>query len=205
VYRSLYLKPDSLAAVPPKWVCKCYRIFPQLVWSGLNLNVDMTLWLQACCTLVTHPQEEIDIDGYRVDGVDHGSKIIFEFYGCFYHGCFKCFPERNKKNKQTGFSFGTLHGRTMEREAFLKSKGWSVVSIWECEWKKMKKENHEIEEFVKDNYFELSPMDPFQSFSSVTVETFKMFVKDKKKRMSYQDVTSLYPHKCNQRVPCRSP
>ena len=34
------------------------------------------------------------LDGFRK--LQDGSRECYEFYGCYYHGCFQCFPDRNK-------------------------------------------------------------------------------------------------------------
>ena len=39
----------------------------------------------------------IDDDIYKVDGYDKGNKIIYEFHGCYYHGCQKCYCPTDKK------------------------------------------------------------------------------------------------------------
>lgn len=34
-----------------------------------------------------------------VDGYDEESKTVYEFQGCFHHGCIKCFP--NNRHRKT--------------------------------------------------------------------------------------------------------
>ena len=52
-----------------------------------------------------------------------------EFSGCLWHGCRKCHPECN-----AGYN------RTMERNNLLKMAGYTVETIWECEWCDLKKD-----------------------------------------------------------------
>jgi len=32
---------------------------------------------------------------YHADGYDPRTGFVYEFYGCFYHGCPECFPRRH--------------------------------------------------------------------------------------------------------------
>jgi hypothetical protein len=79
--------------------------------------------------------EPVEFDNYfkdscRVcpDGFDVLNETVYEFYGCKFHGCQKCY----KQGQQ-------LYNTTMERENILKAAGYKVVSIWECEWYEIKK------------------------------------------------------------------
>ena len=59
------------------------------------------------------------VDGYCVvDGVEY----IFEFWGCFHHGC-KCQKNPNLEARE----------KTMMKEARLKRLG-TLISCWECNW-----------------------------------------------------------------------
>jgi hypothetical protein len=60
-----------------------------------------------------------------VDAIDLDKKIVKEYYGCYWHGCTKCFPKSTDK-----------FNKTMERENIIKMNGYKVESIWGCEWKK---------------------------------------------------------------------
>ena len=35
-------------------------------------------------------------DRHLVDGYDESTKTVYEFQGCFYHGCITCFPNRQQ-------------------------------------------------------------------------------------------------------------
>ena len=59
---------------------------------------------------------EILFDGYEPE-----TNTVFEFYGCKWHGC-PC--STNDKVK---------YNDTIKREKMIKSLGYNVVSVWECE------------------------------------------------------------------------
>ena len=62
------------------------------------------------------------------DGFNRTDKSISEFYGCFYHGCPKCVPNRKP-----------AYEKTMEREKLFIEAGFKVNSMWECDWLTLKK------------------------------------------------------------------
>lgn len=67
------------------------------------------------------------------------NNIVYEFYGDYYHGNPQKF-EFNNFNKKVKKTFGELYQKTIERELFIKNSGFEVISIWENDWKKLKKE-----------------------------------------------------------------
>jgi very-short-patch-repair endonuclease len=75
------------------------------------------------------------IENYRVDGINIKDKIIYEFYGDYWHGN----PEKynpNDINKSTYKTFGELYNYTIKREEYLKSLGYIIISIWESDYNK---------------------------------------------------------------------
>ena len=85
----------------------------------------------------------IRIENYKVDGFDPISKTIFEFYGCYFHGC------------PCGVHYDTKKwSRTLEREEHLRELGYSLISISSCEWNKLpeSKEWYQTEELSECTY-----------------------------------------------------
>jgi hypothetical protein len=81
----------------------------------------------------------IKIDGklYKFDAYIPETNTIYEFYGDFWHGNPNKYKDGNNlKNK---LSFSELYKKTMDREVFLKSKGYNIISIWEDEFIKQSK------------------------------------------------------------------
>ena len=70
--------------------------------------------------------EEIPVGGYGV-----GSKTIFQYYGCKWHGC-PCQKERNSLDEER-------YSKTIEMEKKMKEQGFKLVSVWECEKHELKK------------------------------------------------------------------
>jgi hypothetical protein len=105
---------------------KCSRVV-----SKLELK-----WLDSLNIPKENHNKFIMINGkrYQVDGLDGENKIIYEFYGDFYHGNPKIYPP-DKLNIKLKKTFGELHLKTLEREKIFKSAGYNVISIWESEFK----------------------------------------------------------------------
>ena len=92
---------------------------------------------------------ERQILGARVDGYHPESKTVFQFYGCLWHGCEKCYPEERQKPVQQNTRQGkvisrlddqkqpmsrkTAYERTLMRTQFLRKEGYRVVEKWEHE------------------------------------------------------------------------
>lgn len=67
---------------------------------------------------------------YIVDGIDLENKIVYEFYGDYWHGN----PNYYKPNDINCFSkktFGELYSKTIQREQELKDLGYRLITKWE--------------------------------------------------------------------------
>ena len=92
---------------------------------------------------------EREILGARVDGYHPESKTVFQFHGCLWHGCEKCYPEDRQglvlhKTRQgkviprlgtekKPMSRETAYELTLIRTQFLREGGYRVVEKWEHE------------------------------------------------------------------------
>jgi hypothetical protein len=72
---------------------------------------------------------------YRVDGFCKETNTIYEFLGCWYHGCPKC---RNETvvHPWTKKTMKQLYQECIDRKTIFEENGYTVVYMWECEWKK---------------------------------------------------------------------
>ena len=76
------------------------------------------------------------VPNVNVDWYCQDTNEVFEYLGCFWHGCL-CMPNRHKR---TGNTEGTLQNRyeeTMARLQKIKDAGYIVVSIRGCEFRKL--------------------------------------------------------------------
>jgi len=82
---------------------------------------------------------EINNRWFYPDAADIKNKIIWEFYGDYWHGNPIKYTA-NEENPTSKKTYGELYRTTIERENFLKEAGYTLVTIWESDWKKIKKE-----------------------------------------------------------------
>ena len=81
---------------------------------------------------------------FTVDGYCEETKAIYNFQGCFWHGCRKCHPENVIK-----------YDKTQEQNNLFRANGYKVVEMWECEWNNIKKNlpnKIELEEQARNQY-----------------------------------------------------
>ena len=92
---------------------------------------------------------ERKILGARVDGYHPESKTVFQFHGCLWHGCEKCYPEERQTPVQQKTRQGkviprldtekkpmnrkTAYELTLQRTQSLRKEGYRVVEKWEHE------------------------------------------------------------------------
>ena len=75
---------------------------------------------------------------YKADGYCEETNTIYEFHGCFFHGCKTCF-ESDNINAISKISFGELYEKTKAREKFIRSKGYNLITIWEHDYRAQRK------------------------------------------------------------------
>ena len=73
------------------------------------------------------------IGNLPVDGWCAKTHTAYQFHGCFFHGCPKCYDE-NEINSVNGKTMAELLASTKTHTAYLR-RFVDVVEMWECEWK----------------------------------------------------------------------
>ena len=131
---------------------------------------------------------------YFVDGYDPVTRTVYEFNGCFYHGCPKCYPVRDIKHYASpDRTFEELYQATLAKRMALLRAGFKVLEIWQCEWHEQLKKNAEVQRFL--NSFDLvAPLNPRDAFYGGRTEAVALHaVVGEGEEIRYCDITSLYP------------
>ena len=85
-------------------------------------------------------EKEININNktYKIDGFCDKNNTVYEYYGCFWHGCPTCYRPTiiNNKNQK---DMGTLNTNTIKKREIIKSAGYKHISIYECQLKKLQR------------------------------------------------------------------
>ena len=79
------------------------------------------------------------VDKYMCDGYDPNTNTVYEFNGCFWHGCAKCFAAEDT-NPVTGYTYEEHRSKTVKKQAYLVEKGFQYVEMWECDYNKQVRE-----------------------------------------------------------------
>lgn len=136
----------------------------------------------------------------KVDGYCHTTKQVFEFHGCYYHGCPKCFKYGRDVPLSANLSesLDMRYDSTVSKCEHLKTKGYEVIEMWEWEFRKQLKNNEEIREYIKTHpHVILAPLNPRDAlYGGRTGNTRSYYRVHEDEKIKYVDFTSLYPFAC---------
>uniref|UniRef100_A0A914N3P3 DNA-directed DNA polymerase n=4 Tax=Meloidogyne TaxID=189290 RepID=A0A914N3P3_MELIC len=129
---------------------------------------------------------------YRVDGWVEERKLVLEINGCCWHGCRKCFPYDEIK-LPNGVTAGKQREKDERRLEFIESFGVNVEVYWECDIRGMISRDRGMRLKFK-NYLDNGPIDIRSAFFGGRTGPLKLFHRaGTGQKISYYDVTSLYP------------
>ena len=187
IYRSSYMPKDTIAIVPEYSKTDNYSKM-SIFWlnymsKAKNLNIQHAL---------NGGEKKLIIDDktYKVDGFCEETNTVYEFHGCFWHGCPNC-NNPNIINGKNQMDMGTLNDQTIEKRENVKSAGYKQVSIYECQLNK----NKDFQNFAKDFEQEIvEPLNPRDAFYGGRTNATKLLYNFKENECGrYVDFCSLYP------------
>ena len=135
---------------------------------------------------------------YTVDGYHADSRTVYEFQGCFWHGCPSCYTHNRTEPHQrlNDRCFADVYDCTRAKRKFLKDHHYTVVDIWECEWNKLKQEREDVAAYVRNELNLSTPLNPRDAFCGGRTNAIKLYHKvdaSQGEIIRYFDFTSLYP------------
>ena len=202
IYRSNYMPKKTIAIVPEYAKTDNFSKM-SIMWlnyvsttKGYGLNIQHAL---------NGGEKKLTIDNktYKVDGFCEKTNTVYEFYGCFWHGCPKCYRPNIINNKNLK-DMGTLNGLTVEKCDTIKNAGYNHVSIYECQLTK----NKEFQKFAKNFTQEMvEPLNPRDAFYGGRTNATKLLYNFKDNECGrYVDFCSLYPTvQCYKKYPIGHP
>ena len=187
--------PNSIASEPTNgWRNKINQSTPALHWltwcdhqlrqrALQDLNPDDLL-----ANAYPHPSRrqyvqhvrnasEYKIPGtnFLVDGYCPDTRTVYEFQGCFTHGCPTCYPNRYEKHpRHYDRSMQDVYDTTQRKVQQLTEHGYKVIQIWGCEWEHLKKTQPEIDSFVQGLDF-IDPLQPREAFCGGRTNAVKLY------------------------------
>jgi hypothetical protein len=75
---------------------------------------------------------------YKVDGYCKDTNTVYEFNGCFFHGCIKCYKNQDEINPKLKKTYKQLYDFTQKRKQEIINLGYNFEEIWECEYLELK-------------------------------------------------------------------
>lgn len=195
VFRRNFLKPNTIGIIPKRgyrWRDNQSKVAIQwLVWEEHQRGVNIHHAAKG---------EEVRVAGVKVDGYCEDTKQVFEFEGCYYHGCPRCFTYQRDTplHKDPSETLNSKYDTTQAKNERLRSLGYEVIEMWECDFKRRLTDNKELQNYTETHpYVKQTPLDPRDAFyggrTGNTVEYYKAMEDEK---IKYVDVCSLYPWVC---------
>jgi hypothetical protein len=133
----------------------------------------------------------------KVDELCAETNEVFEYLGCFWHGCLSL-PIRHQPTGKTEETLQNRYELAKARLQKIEYAGYNFVSIWGCEIKKLLRETPGLEnELCSHPYVKISPINIRDAFYGGRSEASKIYYRDEKwEKIHYVDVIRLYPHTC---------
>ena len=199
-WRMHHLEPNTIAVEPLRG------------WRGVNTNQSLKAlqWLYlkekeipkqgASADRIRHVRNggeetiRTAVTSYFVDGYDPLTHTVYEFNGCLYHGCPRCYPNRQAKHYATpDRTVQELYEATINKRMALLQAGYTVVEMWECQWQKLVDTNAEVQSFLASLEL-VPPLEPREAFFGGRTGAVAMHaVAGEGEEIRYTDITSLYP------------
>ena len=129
-----------------------------------------------------------------VDGYCQDTHTVYEFHGCFWHGCPQCRPNRHEQHLRLwDRTMRDVYEQTQQKMKQLQALGYNVVEMWGCEWRRLKETSPDIQTYVDSLPFidSLNPRDAFCGGRTNAVKLYHRVTPGQK--IHYSDYTSLYP------------
>jgi len=209
VFRKLFLQPKTIGIIPYNgYRGKDKQSATAIKWlqwlskkEGLNIRHKLN-------------GGEVKIGPFKVDGSCEST--IYEFYGCYWHGCLQCLPDRNYLTPDKITTARSAFEKTQDRKKYLENKGYQIIEKWECQLHQELQEDQEMKTFFEKPavYEPLNPRngisfcfydnllhDNFLAFYGGRTNAVKLYHKIKKdnignplQKIRYVDICSLYPY-----------
>ena len=145
---------------------------------------------------------EYKIGRYIVDGFIPETREVFEFNGCIFHGCIKCYPTKRHiiLNPFSGDSVQHLFEKTNIKENYFRNENFKLTVLWECELLLMRKNCKSIDDFFNNHIKKFNqrkyipPLEPRNAFYGGRTNASKLYHEvGPNEGIDLLDFNSLYP------------
>ena len=132
IYRSNYM-PKKTTAIVTEYAKTDNFSKMSIMWLNyvsIGVNIKHTL---------NGGEKELTTDDktYKVDGFCEETNTVYGFYGCFWHGCPKCYRP-NIVNSKNQMDMGTMNDKSIKKRETIKNAAYNHISTYECQLAKHK-------------------------------------------------------------------
>ena len=184
------MKPNSISIIPT------LGYNPEQITSAKALQ-----WLKfesyRLKIVIQHAKKggEKKVGKYFLDGYCEATNTAYEFHGCFWHGCTKCYKSDTWNPIKRELMY-TTNKRHQERINYLKKElKCKFIEKWECEFEQEKRDSHQLNYFLKHKCNVSDPINPRDALFGGRTNALKLYHKcEPDEQIKYYDFTSLYPY-----------
>ncbi|XP_029561594.1 uncharacterized protein LOC115157467 [Salmo trutta] len=191
-YRTHFLPLASIAIPSPENYRRQFKSYSSGSIQWLEyLAQDKDIFIQHALNRGEKAFGPDHVDGYtQIDGVE----AVFEYNGCFFHGCKSCF-EPQALCVLTQKTFGEMYLEFQDKcESLQATYGLKVNVMWEHEWTALKKSDPHVRAFLS-SFDPPEPLEPRQALYGGRTNALTLrYVAQPDETIGYVDFTSLYPH-----------
>ncbi|KAK5650251.1 hypothetical protein RI129_001280 [Pyrocoelia pectoralis] len=195
VFRRRFLKPNTIGLIPVGG----YRMAD----TQSKIALQWLRWIEHSQQIsIQHAGKAREYripEGVKVDGYCKENNTIYEFLGCYWHGCEYCFPNQANFDKDIPMDRAMFirNENTAARSQFLRSRGYNLIEMKECAFKNLISSNDQIKTFVNSdgNCYNMDPLNPRDAFFGGRTNASTLYYKCDgiNEKILYYDVCSLYP------------
>ena len=196
-WRKCLLEPKTMAVQPPNgWkgaqTVQSFKARRWLSWVNHTLRRNPT---EGDRVQYVDNGGEVRVATFLVDGYDALAQTVYEFNGCFFHGCVNCFPKQRLRvsKARSDRSFNECFDATLRKRTRLEEAGYRVISKWECDWDRERQDKADVATYLAQHPV-VAPLEPRDAFFGGRTNAVKLHHRvTGDETVKYQDVTSLYP------------
>lgn len=205
-WRKIHLPENTIGVEPPRgWHGshnnQSLKALKWLMWQEHQLR-QLSPSTEATADRIAHAGNEGERKIHTpartmyVDGYDRTTGTVYEFHGCLWHGCPRCFHKRSSKSRPNpDRTMEEMYEATCAKSNLLRTMGYMVIEKWECDFDKESTANTALADFLSTLEM-VDPLNPRDAFFGGRTGAAKLYHKvdeTKGEQIRYVDVTSLYP------------
>ncbi|CAB3979926.1 DNA polymerase [Paramuricea clavata] len=191
IYRSNFLKADVIGQIPPTgYGADVNQSAIALCWLR-DIELQLESEDKHLSSKLSGEGEQSILGRY---GFCTENATIYQFHGCFYHGCEKCY-ESDSYNKVNKEKFYTLREKTRRTTLLFRSNGFKVIEKWECDYVQEKRYTYNmLNQLRHSDFFTHLTLNPRDALFGGRTSPAKLYHESLIEKTRYYDYTSLYPY-----------